>query len=204
MHRTALTLTLATRRTLLASLLPLLALVAAPVQAQAYRWVDKNGTVHYSDQPVPGAERVDLPSAQSYKAPPAPPVRVTTTPAAGAAGSASAKMTCAITSPAQDETFPNDRSVTISYRGPEGYFANLYLNGARVDAQSAGTSLIVSPIDRGTYQAAVAFSNTGSGAEVCRTPTVTFHVRQPSLLSPARPQQPRPTPLPSRPAPAPR
>jgi hypothetical protein len=201
MHRKRFTLTSALRRTLLAVLPPLLALVAAPAHAQAYRWVDKNGTVHYSDQPVPGAERVDLPSAQSYKAPPAPPVRVTTTPATGAAGAASAKMTCAITSPVQDETFPNDRSVTISYRGPEGYFANLYLNGARVDAQSAGTSLVVTPIARGSYQAAVVFSNTGSGAEVCRTPTVTFHVRQPSLLNPARPTQPRPVPLPAPPAP---
>ena len=178
-------------------MLPALVLGASIAHAQAYRWVDKNGTVHYSDQPVPGAERVDLPSAQGYKAPPAPPVRVTTAPAAGAGGAASPKMTCAITSPVQDETFPNDRSVTVSYRGPEGYFANLYLNGARVDAQSAGTSLVVTPIARGTYQAAVGFSNTSSGAEVCRTPTITFHVRQPSLLSPARPAQPRPVPLPA-------
>lgn len=194
MHRKRFTLTRAGLIAPLAALLPVLALHSSSAQAQAYRWVDKNGTVHYSDQPVPGAERVDLPPAQGYKAPPAPPVRVTTAPAAGAA---STKMTCAITSPAQDETFPNDRSVTVSYRGPEGYFANLYLNGARVDAQSAGTSLVVTPIARGTYQAAVVFSNTGSGAEVCRTPTVTFHVRQPSLLSPARPAQPRPVPLPA-------
>ena len=37
-------------------------LAAGAVMAQAYRWVDENGVVHYSDRPVEGAEQVILPA----------------------------------------------------------------------------------------------------------------------------------------------
>ena len=37
-------------------------LAASAVMAQAYRWVDEDGIVHYSDRPEEGSERVELPS----------------------------------------------------------------------------------------------------------------------------------------------
>jgi hypothetical protein len=36
-------------------------LAAAAVMAQAYRWVDEDGVVHFSDRPVEGAEQIYLP-----------------------------------------------------------------------------------------------------------------------------------------------
>ncbi len=43
-------------------------LAAAPAVAQdVYRWVDANGTVHYSDKPRDGAERVQIRSVQGYE-----------------------------------------------------------------------------------------------------------------------------------------
>jgi len=36
-------------------------LVASAVMAQAYRWVDEDGVVHFSDRPVEGAEQIYLP-----------------------------------------------------------------------------------------------------------------------------------------------
>ena len=36
-------------------------LVACNAMAQAYRWVDENGVVHYSDRPEEGAEQIQLP-----------------------------------------------------------------------------------------------------------------------------------------------
>lgn len=36
-------------------------LLGGAVMAQAYRWVDEDGVVHFSDVPVEGAERIDLP-----------------------------------------------------------------------------------------------------------------------------------------------
>ena len=36
-------------------------LFASAVMAQAYRWVDEDGVVHFSDRPVEGAEQIFLP-----------------------------------------------------------------------------------------------------------------------------------------------
>ena len=40
-------------------------LLASSAVAQAYRWVDENGVVHYSDRPQEGAERIILPKANT-------------------------------------------------------------------------------------------------------------------------------------------
>ena len=50
--------------------------LAAPAIAgtKLYKWVDANGVTHWSDTPVDGAKKVDVPAPQSYSAP--PPARV--------------------------------------------------------------------------------------------------------------------------------
>ncbi len=54
------------------------ALAAGTALAQAYKWVDENGVVHYSDTPREGAERIQLPSdgrrpqRPAYAPPPEP------------------------------------------------------------------------------------------------------------------------------------
>jgi hypothetical protein len=58
-------------------LLGLLACGAA--LAQAYKWTDEDGVVHYSDRPHPGAERVDL--VESTRRPPTTARRSTTSAA---------------------------------------------------------------------------------------------------------------------------
>ena len=60
-------------------------LAAGTVLAQAYKWVDEDGVVHYSDRPHVGAERVQLPSDGNRPRPAPPPVRSN---AAGDAGDA--------------------------------------------------------------------------------------------------------------------
>jgi hypothetical protein len=44
-------------------------LAASAVMAQAYRWVDEDGIVHFSDRPQEGAERIELPSDNSRPRP---------------------------------------------------------------------------------------------------------------------------------------
>jgi hypothetical protein len=44
-------------------------LVAGAAMAQAYRWVDEDGVVHYSDRPQPGAERIVLPEPNTVSVP---------------------------------------------------------------------------------------------------------------------------------------
>ncbi len=48
-------------------------LAASAVQAQAYKWVDEDGVVHFSDRPQEGAEEVELP--RTPRRPPPPPPR---------------------------------------------------------------------------------------------------------------------------------
>ncbi len=40
--------------------------IAQPTFAQIYKWTDSQGNVHFSDKPQPGAEKVELPSVQTY------------------------------------------------------------------------------------------------------------------------------------------
>jgi len=154
-----------------------------------YRWVDKNGTVHYSDRPQPGAEAVPVRSSQTFSAPAAPPPMVRR----AAASTPPPVASCVITAPTADQVFPNAQSVSVSYTGPKGGKAELLLNGASRQTQPAGSSFTISPVPRGTYSATVAITS-DTGAALCRTPSVTFHVTQPSLLSPARQQMNRPQP----------
>ena len=48
----------------------ILLLLPGMVQAEIYRWVDSDGKVHYSDQPVKGASKVKLPGVSTYKSKP--------------------------------------------------------------------------------------------------------------------------------------
>jgi len=51
-------------------------LVASAAFAQAYRWVDENGRVHYTDRPQPQAEEVVIGEPTTFEAPvPATPRR---------------------------------------------------------------------------------------------------------------------------------
>lgn len=44
---------------------------AGAVLAQAYKWVDEDGVVHFSDRPQPGAEQVELPKSPPRSTTPA-------------------------------------------------------------------------------------------------------------------------------------
>lgn len=46
-----------------------LLLLINPLQAEIYKWIDQNGSVHFSDKPRPGAETVTLPPTQTYSPP---------------------------------------------------------------------------------------------------------------------------------------
>lgn len=38
--------------------------------AEIYKWVDSNGSVHFSDTPQRGAEKINIPEAQTFSSPP--------------------------------------------------------------------------------------------------------------------------------------
>jgi hypothetical protein len=192
------------------------ALIAGAVHAApAWRWVDANGQVHYSDTPVPGATQIELSGAQGFgsttrqqsapsKSPGQAPGKST--------GPAQSYRTFNIVSPKQQETLWNVGTVVnldVELDPPlaPNHLLDVYVDGERRNLNSPSTSLALQDIYRGvhTIQAVVVDQ---SGAEVIRSLATTFMVQQSSIQnqnndSPVKPQPPRPTPTPG-PTPMPR
>ena len=173
-------------RTLAFTLLLLLCSVA--LAATVYRWVDDDGVVHYSDQPHPNAEKMQVHAAQSYK-----PSALDTPAAGGAGGGASAAAPapyrgCAIVQPQDGQDFANVDSLTVVvqtdpalHQGDKVYVTvdGQALNGGN----PTGAQFVISPVDRGTHTAQALVKDAGGGVQ-CQTPPVTFHVQQNSILNP--------------------
>jgi hypothetical protein len=178
-------LTLTRRTTLLAGAVVLTVLTSPLCLAEIYKWVDKDGVTHYSDRPAPGATEITIPPAQTYQAPSPQPL---TGPSAAprAAPARSANAACELRSPKAEEVLQNVPSITLSFKGPEGMSPLLMLNNKRYTAERDSNSIKVEPALRGSYEAKLTFVNDRNEA-VCTVPTVTFYVRQPSVInSPAR------------------
>jgi hypothetical protein len=188
-------------------LILLFALTAGAVHgAPAWRWVDANGQVHYSDTPVPGAKQIDLAGAQTFgtsQRQPASAAGKTTDPSAAKAnGPAQSYRTFNIVSPRQQETLWNVGTVVnvlVDLDPPlaPNHLLHVYVDGERRNLNSTGTDLALEDIYRGvhTIQAVVVDQ---SGAEVIRSLATTFMVQQTSVQNPNNnsPVKPQPRPRP--------
>ncbi len=168
-------------------LLLLLCLPALCWAATVYRWVDADGVVHFSDQPQPGAVKIQIREPQSYT--PSP------TPATGKAAPNVKQQTepheyqsCEVSVPGAggDQSLMNADSVTVTVQMQPTLRA-----GDQLTVQLDGTNLTplnstryeISPIDRGAHTATAIVR--GAGGEVlCQSPVVNFYVHQPSVLGP--------------------
>ncbi len=192
-------------------ILLMLAAGAALAQSQTghsvWKWVDADGIVHYSDRPVPGAERVDL-KVQTYTSPKVqpPPTAAPAAPAAGGQSTADEPYrNLEIWKPVNDQAIVNTAGqVEVRLRLEPGLKAGhaiwLYLDGKRVDGLAEDASdFELSGVARGTHtlQAAVA----DGGKMVTLSDKVIFHVVQASTaqppVGPALRPPPKPTPRPS-------
>lgn len=165
-------------------------LSAGPVFGAAYKWVDEQGQVHYSDRPREGAEEIQLPQS------PAPLPRAATSAPEPAPAPAAATQTAEgyqqirIASPAQQQTLWNiegnlDVTVELSPALRSGHRVALYVDGQLQDLRPPGLSFQVPNVYRGihTLQALVL---DGRGAELIRSEPVTIMVQQTSILNPQR------------------
>jgi len=160
---------------------------AVATAATVYKWVDENGVTHYSDQPHQSAAKVDV-----QKQPPIGSV-ATPSPAVSAASAPAAERvytSCEIASPMADEVFQNTFTVTAqlnvqpTQRG--GDQVVISLDGKPVPGlPTVGTQFKLDQVDRGTHSLQASIQD-NTGRTVCQSASVTFHVRQPNLLSPNR------------------
>ena len=166
----------------------LLALAVPAFAGQTvYKWVDEKGVTHFSDQPVPGAEKVELSSGPN-RATPAPTYTPPAQPQEPATkGPVYARFV--IVSPQQDQAIINTGgvvTVSLASSPPIGsdQVVSLYLDGQQVK-DFGGTSMShdFTNMPRGTHTVKAVVS-TRQGRVVQETPPVTFHVRQESAAQP--------------------
>jgi hypothetical protein len=169
-----------------------LALCGTALAADTYRWVDKDGVVHYSDQPNPGAERIPLTTAPlpGSVAPQQAPAR----PAAGPA-TQPVYAGCEISSPNPDQVFTNTTAVGASVSVlpglQSGHRITMRLNGQIVQGwPDASQSYQLQDLARGSYTLQALIVD-GANRPVCSSRALMFHVRQPSMLTPGAKAAPR-------------
>lgn len=189
-------------------LLACLALVTSlPGQATGsdiYKRVTPDGTVVYSDQPDPGATKVEPPPSQvidpfvSREQPtsPSPPP---------AKGEAPYYTRLAITSPAEDEALWDETSVEVAVSmepavdRDDGHSLVLLLDGQPVAQASQGNRFQLDDVARGSHSLQARIED-ADGKVLIQTDPVTFHVRQRSVLT-APPRTPTNQPPPFQPNP---
>ncbi len=165
--------------------LPLLIVAILPALADTvYQRVRPDGSIEYSDQPLPGSVPRELPEVQTYEAQPLPPL--TPPPAVKQAPAVPAYQSLRITQPVDDQTVFHDAAgvgVTVMVRPNlrPGDRVVIYVDGQPV-AAGPSTNLTIPTPDRGTHRLTAEVQNAG-GDPVLRAPTVTFHLRQHSLLN---------------------
>jgi len=170
-------------------ILPAILAAFAGQAAVIYKWTDSSGLVHYSDQPVPGAEKIITSSAPNGGT-------AASASTGTAAGTSTQKSTVAgiaydqfaITSPAPDQTFFGDESIGVHLAlvpdlKPDQTIT-WHLNGKELEDQGPGATQFTLPhLDRGTYVIAATITDQKTGSSQT-TDSVNFFVRQPSELSP--------------------
>jgi len=173
--------------------------------AEIWRWKDADGVTHFSDKPMPGAERVGLsipasgsPAAEQAAAAPPAEEYQPSEPSAPRAQPFAYKA-CIVTAPAPDETFrgvqPVNVQLGIDPQLQPGHTVRVLFDGSPVAGwPPESTQHTLPEVFRGSHTLSVRVSDE-NGRSVCAGPTITFHLLQTSVLQPAR-QVPRPRPAP--------
>jgi hypothetical protein len=175
----------------------MLAACASAAAATVYKWVDDNGVTHYSDQPNPKAQKLEIGDAQTYGSKAA----TLAAPAASAPAPAAAPAVCMIDSPAVGQVFLDTYSisghVTLAHVGDNSQ-ATLLLDGQDISGQlQPDGGFTIPQVDRGDHTLTLAV-NSAQGGAACQGNAVTFSVRQRSAgggntvpMAPTAPAAPR-------------
>jgi Domain of unknown function (DUF4124) len=152
--------------------------------AVVYKWTDADGVVHYSDQSVPGAEKIYTAGGTSAGRGSAATDSTPAAPGAKKEGALS-YAEFAIISPTPEQTFFGDEVVAVNLNLQPGLkpeqTITWHLNGKELEETSAHFAL--PHLDRGAYVIAATITDQASG-ESRTSDSITFYVRQPSELSP--------------------
>jgi hypothetical protein len=162
--------------------------VAGAVMAQAYRWVDEDGVVHYSDVPTEGAEQVQLPTDGTRRRPAYTPPAVQQSVAEEAAEETPAVFqyeSIEVVAPAPEETLWNIEGVlNVAIRvtpalRPEDR-VRVYFDGN--ERMVTGSNFQIEEVYRGVHNIQVEVIDS-TGRLMGRSLTNRFYVQQNSIAS---------------------
>ncbi len=156
----------------------------AALADEAYRWVDDDGIVHYSDRPQPGAELVILPKSSA----PTRPVARAAAPTRGTARQSDKEKpfkyeSLQVASPGAEETLWNIESVlnvslAVKPAIQPGHQVRVYFDG---DARMVpGTSFQIEEVYRGVHNIQAEIIDE-TGKLMIRSRTNRFYVQQNTL-----------------------
>ncbi len=162
--------------------------LAFPAQAQIYRWVDANGTVHFSDEARPGAQPIEVAPISTISLPQSNPETLDIPDEAEEEPEEFRYRRVEISYPEPDSAFHSGNgtfTVTTNIEPPlrPSHELRLIFNG-QVYAQSHAGHFLMENIDRGTHQ--LLLQVVDNGTVIQNSPPVTFTVHRPSLLHPNR------------------
>lgn len=149
-------------------LLPLLA------SAGIYKWMGPDGSIHYADQPVPGAERVGI-QVERVADPKVP--KNATGPDLGPYDGFE------IVSPEPNQTLRNDEgsvdlSLLIEPPLAQGHRLRILVNGQPIVGEAKGTQIRLSGLAFGSHRMQVRIQN-DQDETIASSPAVDFHLRKP-------------------------
>lgn len=173
-------------------------LSGAASASDVWKWVDEKGITHYSDQPVPGATKVEIRAGNiSQNAAANAPAPAADSPPAAAA--VTNYRNFEIWRPENDQVFSNTAGqVNVEIRiepavGP-AHTLTLYLDGKEVTGFARNAmSYSLSGIPRGTHNVTATVTDQ-RGQQLLETKPVVFTVRQESIAQPPVGPSQRPPP----------
>lgn len=173
------------------SILAVIALLATgALFAQAYKWVDEDGVVHYSDRPHEGAVEMELPS-DGVRTPGinSLPVRTVFSVRDGEDQVEPFRYdSLAITAPAAEETLWNiegvlDVNLRMSPVLQSGHVLSVYLDGRKITVATA--NFRIEDVYRGAHNLQAEIVDK-TGRLLIRSENTRFYVQQTSIANPPR------------------
>lgn len=160
-------------------------LLAGPAVAQVYRHVDAHGNVTFSDEPMEGAEPIEVKPVTTITLPKPQVVQETEKLREEVKKEGAVYDSVSISYPEDGQAFHTgsgdvDFRIASSPRLQSGHKYELTLDGQPV-GQSTSGSITVNNIFRGTHEAR-AYIIDENGVQIKASPAVTFTVHRPSVL----------------------
>jgi hypothetical protein len=166
------------------SILLLMALLAsAAAIADVYKWTDADGVVHYSDQPHPGAELIQISGTNTFSAPPARSRASRDDDEAAESTEFKGYDAFTITSPAAEETLWNIEgvlsvSLSVTPALQPGHQVRVYFDGNPLPV--SGLSFQIEEVYRGVHNLQAEILDE-TGQLMIRTQPNRFYVQQNSV-----------------------